>query len=547
MAQWRLDTQDYDQPTVTRFEVVGIADRYGNIVSEGPNTRATSTSAFGEPVSVPITPVFQLDGLYGLSTRDFEIYNNATGTAVANNSLMTVSTGTAVNGYAVIRSRRAVRYRPGQGAMARFTAMFPGGGATNYIQRAGFFTQEQALQIGYEGDQFGIVRINGGKAEIVEMDFSGTVATGSSATATIRLSGLDFTFTLDPATYTTLGAQLAYLAKQFETNAGSPAFSALLWTVESSSTKLLFLSTSVGDKSDDHSFTWAGTGGLAATTSAVQQGVNNPSVLADYFTPQTSFNIDKLDGTGPSGIILDPSKLNVYQINFRWLGVGNIKFAVEHPDTGDMINFHRIDFSNRNTTPHLDNPSLKIGYVTAALNGASGTDLSVSGASMMGAIEGLVQTTRLPNAASVVASGLSLASGQYHHVLSIKNRLSYQNKINSRELLLKNINAGFVTTGTGATPVTVFLFINYTGLTQNLVYSTPDENETTVFSSPTIVENQNISTSVPFYIFDVTGSTSINVENLRIVLPPNNTISAFVTIGSNSLTRVSLSLSWVED
>jgi hypothetical protein len=76
MAQWRKDIQEYDGQS-TRHEVYIRADQYGNLLGEG----ATHRSAFGEPISVPITPVIQADALYGLPTRKFETFTASGGTA----------------------------------------------------------------------------------------------------------------------------------------------------------------------------------------------------------------------------------------------------------------------------------------------------------------------------------------------------------------------------------------------------------------------------------------------------------------------------------
>lgn len=43
---------------------------------------------------------------------------------------------------------------------------------------------------------------------------------------------------------------------------------------------------------------------------------------------QPDFNIDPLDGTGPSGYNLDLSSGNIYQIDFTWYGYGQILFGV---------------------------------------------------------------------------------------------------------------------------------------------------------------------------------------------------------------------------
>ncbi len=52
----------------------------------------------------------------------------------------------------------------------------------------------------------------------------------------------------------------------------------------------------------------------------------------DTVIPQASWNVDPLDGTGPSGATLDLSKGNIFQIDFTWYGYGVIEFRVVIPD-----------------------------------------------------------------------------------------------------------------------------------------------------------------------------------------------------------------------
>ena len=104
MAQWNKTTQDFLNQNRTLHEVHLQADQYGNILNEG----ATHRSAFGEPLAVPITPVIQLDGLYGLLDKNFEtftgpsIVGSVDGSASVTGTLMEVGTGDGY-GYGVLR------------------------------------------------------------------------------------------------------------------------------------------------------------------------------------------------------------------------------------------------------------------------------------------------------------------------------------------------------------------------------------------------------------------------------------------------------------
>jgi hypothetical protein len=232
----------------------------------------------------------------------------------------------------------------------------------------------------------------------------------------------------------------------------------------------------------------------------------------------------------------------VYQINFRWLGAGEIRYAVENPTNGDMIHFHHEHYSNRNTDVHIDNPSLKIGYVAASLGG-DGTSIVVEGASMMGAIEGLINTTKLPTAIFAdTGSGQNFANNTWHHALTINNNVVFRGKINTREIILKNINAAF--SGTG--PVTVALILNPTGVADTREFNSINEYSSVSTSNTTSVVT--LGDQRLMYIFDVEagGSGTQVLEDLRIAIPPGNEVTVLIR-SSATITRTAISMSWVED
>jgi len=274
MAQWNKITQDYLNQERSLFEVYMCADRYGNI--DGCHGTASGSSAFGEVVSVPITPVFQLDGLYGLNSQKFETYSFGTGITTST-TLMTASTGTGAYGYGVVRSKRAVRYRPGQGALARFTAQFSGS-VEGYTQRAGFFSQEQALQVGFNTNgRFGILRENGGKAHIHRFEIA-TPASGTE-TITVTLNGNSTDVVIPSGTVT-----------QNATGIGTNTFPG--WITDYQNGYVEFLSTSVGPKTG--TFSIASSGTLVGTSVTAQTGINHTS----DWTYQEDWNFDTMDGSG---------------------------------------------------------------------------------------------------------------------------------------------------------------------------------------------------------------------------------------------------------
>ena len=61
------------------------------------------------------------------------------------------------------------------------------------------------------------------------------------------------------------------------------------------------------------------------------KGVSALGVIAtkteDIRVPQSQWNIDKADGTGPSGFVLDITKIQMAYIDYSWYGAGKIRFG----------------------------------------------------------------------------------------------------------------------------------------------------------------------------------------------------------------------------
>lgn len=102
---------------------------------------------------------------------------------------------------------------------------------------------------------------------------------------------------------------------------------------------------------------------------------------------------DPLDGTGESGMTIDLTKLNVFEIRFQYLGGGKITFHVEDDSTGDFVEFHKILYANLNTSPSTHNPNFH--FFVYANNKATTSNLVVKSASYAYFVEGKTEATEL--------------------------------------------------------------------------------------------------------------------------------------------------------
>jgi hypothetical protein len=88
--------------------------------------------------------------------------------------------------------------------------------------------------------------------------------------------------------------------------------------------------------------------------SAVSGSIVNIPVL------QANWNVDPLNGTGPSGITLDPTKAQILFIDMEWLGVGTVRmgFVID----GQFIICHKFNHANLITSTYITTASLPLMY-----------------------------------------------------------------------------------------------------------------------------------------------------------------------------------------
>lgn len=91
---------------------------------------------------------------------------------------------------------------------------------------------------------------------------------------------------------------------------------------------------------------------LAGTTLNVVIRSSVTGVVTENRIPQSSWNNDKVDGTGLSGITLDITKVQVWWIDYQWLGAGRVRFGIVEPN-GARLLLHDVQNANGNTLPYM--------------------------------------------------------------------------------------------------------------------------------------------------------------------------------------------------
>ena len=272
--------------------------------------------------------------------------------------------------------------------------------------------------------------------------------------------------------------------------------------------------------------------GLFIGFNGVDFCINRRASGTNNITTQANFNVDKLDGTGPSTMTLDPTKGNVYQISYQWLGFGQITFSVEDPLGGRFTVFHAIRYANANTTTSITQSTLP--FKIESNNTTNATAIVVKVPSLAAFIQGT------PGTESFLIHGASNSKTLTTEVavLTIRNNTTYAGVPNFILVSPLNISAA----SDGAKSV---LFNLYKNATLGGVPSFVDYNANTSVMS---IDKAGTTVTGGILLSSIALNKSSNliypIANSGFKLHPGDTLTvSAVSAGSND---VVVSIMWQE-
>lgn len=451
-------------------------------------------------------------------------------TLIQNNGLLECKCGSGIGDYAVLRSKRNLRYRPGIGSIARFTALYdtPSAGTLQY---SGISNSVCGLYFGYDSSgDFGISYRNSGKHTLYDLTIG--ISTPSTGTVNVRIDGIDNLINI------TNVSSKEIVARQI----ASHDFRGSLHLTEVIGDKIIFSSERLNTNVDLFAFSLGTATGITGTfvkkSSAVAQ--------TDTLIKQTDWNIDKMDGNGPSGMILDPSKGNVFEITYQYLGFGKITFFIEDENTGLFQKVHVIKYTNQNLLPSLINPGLALTYfTTTTISNISKTIKGASGAQFISGNE-----RDFSPFYSHGNSHLDIGEAESEEILfAIKNSRWFENKGNQSELIFKNISAS---TGKSAnnTKCSVTFIIKKGGTpSAGLNFSYIDEgNSVAQIASPSPGNTLTNGTTIWRGSLSAEGNFSYSLDGLDLFLEKSEVLYLLHsnTNPSTGTVDVSCNINWVE-
>jgi hypothetical protein len=185
------------------------------------------------------------------------------------------------------------------------------------------------------------------------------------------------------------------------------------------------------------------TSNTAMTVTPDWRGVNNVTgvkvcKVTDTIIPQSEWNLDRCDGTGPSGYNIDVTKMQMIGIQFSWYGAGFIDWMLRGPN-GDYVFCHRLKGNNLNTEAYMRTGNMPVRY--EVLNESARSQL-IAGIDADDTVLSLNTTKFFPDAGTVYIENELLS-------YTSKNDVTNQLLGCTRSAALSNFAAGATRTYTG--------------------------------------------------------------------------------------------------
>ncbi len=483
-------------------------------------------STFGEILTTTLEPLAQGDFIHNINGQIFTTSTFSGGSITTVSGNAELSSGTSASGSSTVQLRRRLEYRPGQGSLMRATAIFDTPDAGN-AQFVGAGTSECGYFIGYFAGFFGILHSETGAREVRKYTVSAGEGTES---VTVTLDGSSVVVPVSGGADTSQTAYQLSLGDYSQVGKGG-------WLADAQGSSVFFIAARANATSTGaYSITSGGSIDGSFTREQIGEAQTNT------FITSGSFNVDKLDGTGPSGFTINPQKGNVYQIGYQYLGYGNAIFGVENPETGKNTPCHVLKNPNTRTTPVLKDPNLSVLATSANIGGT--TSKVIKTASMAAFTEGKVM--KLDPKFSKSFSFSSFSEQTYSPLAIFKSNRFFDGRSSFGEFDIMRINGSNEST---TKTLTVGFFLN-AEINGDVDFQYVNEQESIVSvasldpDSDTIVD---LASQQPFHEFVIGPLTGLseNLEDLKFVFGPGSNFVIAIKVSSGNITG-QVGVNWFE-
>jgi hypothetical protein len=256
----------------------------------------------------------------------------------------------------------------------------------------------------------------------------------------------------------------------------------------------------------------------------------------DHWTPQTQWNVDRMDGTGLSGQTLHTSNGNIYMIQMQWLGFGAIKFFIEETNSGRIHPVHVIRYANTSPNTTVQVPIFNV--CLESKNTTNTSDVVIKTPCISAFIEGTIHRILGPRYG--IDNDKYLSENVFTNILTIRVKTSYNGKTNKIPIHINNLSAS-----TSRKPIVIVLIKNAT-----IVGDSAWKDINTVTS---VVEYDTLGTtltggrSLKTFCIGPGSGYSQTIDSYAIVIDAGCTLTIAARVPTAENTSISAAINWMED
>jgi len=147
----------------------------------------------------------------------------------------------------------------------------------------------------------------------------------------------------------------------------------------------------------------------------------------DTRVAREDWNMDKLDGTGPSGIVADTTAIQHIVIEYEWYGAGQVEFKFIIDNNSFPV--HRFDHANRQSYPWASTASLPVRCELTNVAGTPGTHIFYQGSHSF-ATEGETELLGRQQSISTAITGKTLTTANtFYPMVAIRLKSTALNSV----------------------------------------------------------------------------------------------------------------------
>ena len=158
--------------------------------------------------------------------------------------------------------------------------------------------------------------------------------------------------------------------------------------------------------------------------------------VVDNRVAQSEWNSDRADGTGVSKHVFNVTNINVYWMDYQWLGAGRVRFGIFEPNGARLV-LHEFQNAGLNTLPYMRSGTLPLR--TENINvGTVGSTSELRECCMAVYAEGNINDYTYWRFSDMEAEGVSVTTNT--HLFSVRSKPTLESKHNSVNTLPETLN-----------------------------------------------------------------------------------------------------------